>query len=353
VINVGLIGYGYWGPNLARNIRRCAHTKLVRIADRDPKRLESIHREWSDVDVSTEADAILKADDIEAVVIATPISTHYKLALEALRHGKHVLVEKPMAESVRECEHLMEEAAKRKLLLMVDHTFLFTEAVGYISRFMESGELGELYYYDSIRANLGLFQRDASVLWDLAPHDLSILIDLVRRDVRSVSATGACHAGSRVPDIVYLTLDMGDGCLAHFHASWLSPVKVRRTLIAGSRRMIIFDDLETSEKIKIYDNGVKIEHHDVDGEYRMKADYRIGDVMCPALSNKEALASEMNHFADCIRGRALPRSGAESGLEVVRILEAAELSMRSDGKKIPLTGMPRVSRPALPLRANA
>lgn len=350
MIKVGLIGYGYWGPNLARNVRRCADTKLVRIADRDPRRLETIHREWPDVDLVTSAELVTRADDIEAVVIATPISTHHELALDALRHGKHVLVEKPMAESVAHCEELIAAAEKRKLMLLVDHTFLFTEAVAWLRNFMDAGQLGDLHYYDSIRANLGLFQRDSSVLWDLAPHDLSILHDLVRPDVKTVSAVGACHAGSRVPDIVYLTLDLGDGCLAHFHVSWLSPVKVRRTLIAGSRRMIVFDDLESSEKIKVYDNGVNIEHHDIDGEYRMKVEYRIGDLMSPALSNKEALAAEMQHFADCILGRATPRSDAESGLAVVKILEAAQESMRNDGKKILLSGLNARSRgTALPL----
>src|SRR5262249_27296701 len=251
-----------------------------------------------------------------------------------LQNGKHVLVEKPMADSVRRSERLLEEAARRNLVLMVDHTFVYTEAVRWMSDYVASGELGEVYYFDSIRANLGLFQRDASVLWDLALHDPSILEEVVREAVRSVSAVGACHAGSRVPDIAYLTLELGDGCLAHFHVSWLSPVKVRRVMLAGSKKMILFDDLEVAEKVKVYDSGVSIEHNGNGAQYRMLVDYRIGDMTSPALRSKEALQTEVEHFVRCVNGEEKPRTGGEAGLAVVRILEAAQRSLERGGERI-------------------
>jgi predicted dehydrogenase len=241
-----------------------------------------------------------------------------------------------MAESVERCERLIEEAARGDRVLMVDHTFVYTEAVRCIQEFVAAGKLGELYYVDSIRANLGLFQHDASVVWDLAPHDLSMLLHVVRRPVLGVSATGSCHAGSRVPNIAYLSLDLGDGCIAHFHVSWLSPVKVRRAILAGSKHMIVFDDLEPSEKVKIYNSGVSIEHHDVAGQHRMMVEYRIGDMTSPALPNREALRTEVDHFARCIAGEEKPLTDGESGLAVVRILEAAQRSLERGGEQVRL-----------------
>ena len=332
----GLIGYGYWGPNLARNIQRAPGCVLQRVADLDPRRLENVRSAYPDVDTSPDPAAVCRADDIDAVVVATPIRTHFELAMDALRAGKHVLVEKPMADSVPHCERMIEEAERQGVVLAVDHTFVYTEAVKWMRDFVHSGKLGEVYYFDSIRANLGLFQRDASVLWDLAPHDLSILHEIVDRKVLAVNATGACHAGSRVPDIAYLTLDLGEGCLAHFHVSWLSPVKVRKVMVAGSDKMIVFDDLETSEKLKIYDSGVSIEHEDQSGQRRMQVEYRIGDMTSPALRSGEALFEEMTHFAACIRGEERPRAGGEAGLATVRVLEAAQNSIDRGGERITL-----------------
>jgi predicted dehydrogenase len=336
VIRVGVVGYGYWGPNLARNFHRSQDWRLVRVADFDPRRLSAAERDLPCVDTTTIPAEVTRADDIDAVAIATPIGTHFELALDALRHGKHVLVEKPMAESVERCERLIEEAARQRRLLMVDHTFVYTEAVQRMRALVREGSLGDLYYFDSIRANLGLFQRDASVLWDLAPHDLSILEAVVGRRVVALSATGACHAGSRVPNIAYLSLDLGEGAMAHFHVSWLSPVKVRRILVAGSRRMLIFDDLEGSEKLKVYDSGVTVSHEDVAGQHRMMVDYRVGDMTSPALPVREALQTEVTHFAACIRGEEEPLAGGEAGLHVVRILEAAQKSIERGGERIAL-----------------
>jgi predicted dehydrogenase len=336
MIRIGILGYGYWGPNLARNFRRSSACALTRIADLDPRRLQAAQRDWPGVDVSTSVEDVTHAPDIDAVVIATPIHTHYELALDALRHEKHVLVEKPMADSAAHCERLIEEAARRNLVLMVDHTFLYTEAVRWMRAFVEAGNLGDLYYFDSARTNLGLFQRDASVIWDLAPHDLSILNAVTGRPVRGVSATGSCHAGSRVPNIAYLSLDLGDGIIAHFHVNWLSPVKVRRTTLAGSKKMVVYDDMETSEKIKVYDSGVSIRHQDADGQYRLLVDYRTGDMCSPALAQREALQVEVEHFAQCIAGKEIPLADGEAGLAVVRILEAAQCSLQRNGARIDL-----------------
>jgi predicted dehydrogenase len=336
MVRIGLVGYGYWGPNLARNIYGCEDASLVRIVDLDARRLEIARKQWPGVTVTTALEEVTRADDIDAVLIATPVGTHYQLAAEALEHGKHVLIEKPMADSVKRCEHLIGEAERRKRVLLVDHTFVYTEAVRWMRDFVASGKLGDLYYLDSIRTNLGLFQRDVSVLWDLAPHDLSVLHEVIGRPIHSVQAMGACHAGSRVPDIAYLTLDLGDGCLAHFHVSWLSPVKVRRMLIGGSKRMIVYDDLDPREKVKVYDSGVSIEHRDVEGQHRMMVQYRAGDMYSPAFANQEALKSEVEHFIRCIDGREKPKSGGEAGLAVVRVLEAAQRSLDAGGKRVEL-----------------
>ncbi len=336
MIRIGIIGYGYWGPNLARNFYKHPDCQLTRIVDQSPQRLQAVQEAWPGVQTSTCATDITRAQDIDAVVIATPIHTHFELAHDALRHDKHVLVEKPMADSVCRCELLIEEAACRQRVLMVDHTFVYTEPVRKMREFVETGQLGDLYYFDSIRANLGLFQRDASVIWDLAPHDLSILQEVTQRPALSLSATGSCHAGSRVPNIAYLSLELGDGGIAHFHVSWLSPVKVRRTLLAGSQRMIVYDDMEISEKIKIYDSGVSIEHQDIEGQHRMQVAYRIGDMVSPALANREALQTEVGHFLRCIAGQEQPQTGGEAGLGVVRMLEAAQRSLERNGERIQL-----------------
>lgn len=336
MLRVGLLGYGYWGPNLARNFHKCADCTLTRIVDIDARRLEAAQRDYPGVDLSLDPEAITRAADIDAVAIATPICSHFDLAIDALRHDKHALVEKPMADSVARSERLVAEAAKRGLTLMVDHTFIYTEVVRWMRAFVEAGNLGDLFYFDSIRANLGLFQHDASVIWDLAPHDLSILHAVTGRTAQGVSATGSCHAGSRVPNIAYLSLDLGDGAIAHFHVNWLSPVKVRQMTLAGSKKMLFFDDMQNSEKLKIYDSGVSIRHQDGDGAYRMQVDYRAGDMSSPALAHREALQTEVQHFARCIADKETPLVSGEDGLAVVRILEAAQRSLLRDGERIAL-----------------
>jgi predicted dehydrogenase len=319
-----------------RNFQRCPGCTLVRVADLEPKRLAACSRDWPCVDVTPDALEVTRASDIDAVAIATPIRTHFELALDALRNGKHCLVEKPLACTALQCETLIEEARRRGLSLLVDHTFLYTEAVAWMKQFVSSDRLGDLYYLDFVRTNLGLFQHDASVVWDLAPHDLSVMLEVTGRKPIGVSATGARHAGSRVADIAYLSMDLGDGALAHVHVNWLSPVKVRRIMVAGSQRMLVWDDMEATEKLKIYDSGVSVEQADVDGQPRTLVDYRIGDMTSPALAPREALQTLVQHFLSCIRGEAKPRTGGEAGLEVVRILEAAQHSMEHGGKSIRL-----------------
>lgn len=334
MIRVGVIGYGYWGPNLARNILQTPGLQLQRVVDMNPKRCEAARLACYGADVSNDATSITHADDIDAVAVATPAASHFQLAMAALQNGKHVLVEKPLANSVRDCELLIEEASRRSLILMVDHTFVYTDSIRWISQFVAAGKLGQPYYFDSIRSNLGLFQRDVSVLWDLAPHDLSILSAVLNRQPRSVIAVGARHAGSRVPNIAHMTLDLGDECLAHFHVNWLSPVKVRQVLIAGSERMVVFNDLDASEKVKVYDSGVSIQHEDFAGQHQMQVQYRTGDMTSPALGNREALKTELEHFRDCVAGHQMPTTNGESGLAVVRILEAAERSLERDGARV-------------------
>ncbi len=336
MIRIGVVGYGYWGPNLARNFHRNTNFDLKKVVDIDPKRLELAQANLSGMPVSTDIRDLLCSDEIDAIAIATPIETHFDLAMDALRHDKHVLVEKPMSHSVRTCELLIAEAQRRNLTLMVDHTFVYTEAVRWMSDYFRSDQFGDLFYVDSVRTNLGLFQRDADVIWDLAPHDIAVLQTLAASPVAGVSATGACHAGSRQPDIAYLSLDLADGVMAHFHVNWLSPVKVRRMTVAGSKRMMVFDDMEMSEKLKIYDTGVSIAHGDEQGEYRMKVDYRVGDMMSPALPQKEALQTMVEHFGQCIQKNEIPQTGAEAGLAVVRVLEAAHCSMKLGGERIKL-----------------
>lgn len=334
MVRVGVIGYGYWGPNLARNFYQCPGFELRRVVDMEPRRQAAAHVACPGIDVAGDYQSVTRATDIDAVVVATPAESHFEIALDALRAGKHVLVEKPLANSVEHCERLIEEAGRRNLVLMVDHTFLYTEAVQWMSAFVEAGKLGEPYYFDAVRSNLGLFQRDVSVLWDLAPHDLAILAGVLGRPARSVVATGARHAGSRMHNLAHLTLDLGDDVLAHIHVNWLSPVKVRRIMLAGSERMIVFDDLEPSEKLKVYDSGVSIHHDDEAGQYRMRVDYRSGDMIAPALPAREALRAEVEHFRRCIDGAEVPKTGGESGLAVVRILAAAQRSLESGGERI-------------------
>ena len=336
MIRVGVIGYGYWGPNLVRNFSECHATEVVAVADRRELRLGEARRRHPGIRTMESADELIHAADIDAVAIATPVATHAALALSALKAGKHVLVEKPLAASVAEAEAVVAEAERRGLTLLVDHTFVYTPAVRRIRSLIDEGELGDIYYYDSVRINLGLFQHDVNVLWDLAVHDLSIMDYVLGRQPVAVSATGMSHVPGAPEDVAYLTMFFEGTTLGHVHASWLAPVKVRRTLIGGSRRMIVFDDLEGSEKVKVYDRGISV-NPSPENVYQMLVGYRAGDMWAPQLPVAEALQFEVQHFADCITTGRTPTTDGRAGLRMVRLLEAATASLAQRGVTVPIS----------------
>jgi predicted dehydrogenase len=339
MISVAVVGCGYWGPNLIRNFATCSETRLVAVHDQDKQRLERIVGQYPGVEQLLDFEELLMRNDIDAVAIATPVSTHAKLALAALQAGKHVLVEKPLAASVREAQQLVRLAKEWNLTLMVDHTFVYSAAVRKMKELIDAGEVGEIYYIDSVRINLGLFQRDVNVVWDLAPHDLSILDYLVGRLSRSISAFGTCHADNVTEheDVAYLNLDFGRGFVASFHVNWLSPVKIRHFIVAGSKKSIVFNDLEPAEKVKVYDRGIKVSH---DPEARRGAliDYRTGDIWSPHLDQSEPIQNMVRHFAECVRTGQKPLTDGDSGLRVVHILEAAQRSIKAQGGRVTLWG---------------
>ena len=338
MIGVGVIGYGYWGPNLVRNFAEQPQCRVGHVADLNVDRLAQVTRRYPGTKTSRDYRDLLADAELDAVAIATPVSTHFELGMAALRAGKHVLLEKPLAATVSDAEQLVDEADRRGLVLMVDHTFVYTPAVQKIRELAESGELGELYYYDSVRINLGLFQHDVNVLWDLAAHDLSIMDYVLQRQPTAVSATGLAHIPGRPENIAYMTMFFDGRLIAHVHANWLSPVKVRRTILGGSRRMILFDDLETSEKVKVYDRGISLDPSP-ESIYQMLVGYRTGDVWSPKLDVREALHAETAHFLECITHRTRPRTDGSAGVRVVRLLEAATTSLVDQGRLVPLRGV--------------
>ncbi len=334
MLKVGVIGYGYWGPNLVRNFFECGTAEVRAVSDLRPDRLEQVSRRYPSVKTMRDHRELLGDPGIDAVAIATPVSGHYELALQALQAGKHVLVEKPFTATVDQGERLIQEAERRKLTLMVDHTFLFTPAVRKIKELVAAGELGQLYYYDSVRVNLGLFQHDVNVLWDLAVHDLSIMDYILGTRPQAVSATGMGHVEGQPEDVAYMTCYFSNHVIAHFHVNWLAPVKIRRTLIGGSQKMIVYDDLEPSEKVKVYDKGITVK--EPEGVYKMMVGYRTGDMWAPQLASTEALRDEAQHFVECVETGSQPLTDGEAGLNVVRILEAATQSMRQRGQPVEL-----------------
>jgi predicted dehydrogenase len=336
-LNVAVIGAGYWGPNLIRNFHACPGVCLKAVCDRDRSRLDKVLAGYPSVRGVESTDEVFADESIDAVAIATPVGTHAPLTLAALAAGKHVLVEKPLASSVRDAEAMVEAAKQANRILMVDHTFLFSSPVRKIRQLIDNGEIGDLYFIDSVRINLGLFQHDVNVVWDLAPHDLSIMDYLVGRLPRSLSAFGSCHTpgSSHIEDVAYLNLDLGSGLLASFHVNWLSPVKVRHFIVGGSRKSIVFNDLEPSEKIRVYDRGISIEES-LESRRGVLISYRTGDVWCPHLPHSEPLQETVRHFAHCIRTGETPISDGESGLRIVRILEAAQHSIKAQGGRITL-----------------
>ena len=333
-MRVGIVGFGYWGPNLMRNLGELDGVELSWCADERADRRALAKKRHPAVHVTPNAEEIFADPNVEAVVIATPVTTHHQLAKHALEAGKHVLVEKPMTHTQAEGEELIELAQKKGLVLMVDHTFVYTGAVRRMKEIIDVGELGDLHYLDSVRINLGLFQHDIDVLWDLAPHDLAILTHLVHEPPRYVSAMCADHTGSGFSDVAYMTVHFANNFIAHLHVNWLSPVKIRQMLIGGSRRMLVYNDMEPSEKVRVYDRGIRVTTED--SIYKTLVDYRTGDMWAPKLDNREALSVECEHFIECVRFRRVPWSSATDGLQVVRLLEAASHSLASGGGKVPV-----------------
>jgi predicted dehydrogenase len=333
-IKLGVIGYGYWGPNIVRNFFAASNCEVKLVADPRPQRLELLARNFPSIERTTRVEDVFSSPEIDAVVIATPVFTHYELAKKALLEGKHVLVEKPMTGSVAEAQDLINLAAQKGLTLMVDHTFLYTGAVQKMKELIDSQVIGAPRYFDSTRINLGLFQPDINVLWDLAPHDLSILTYLVTDKPCSINATGISHTGNNIENIAYMTVNYQSDFIAHFNCSWTSPVKVRSTLIGGDKKMIVYNDLEPSEKVRVYDTGYNMKTEE-DRKHIM-VDYRTGDVYIPKLSSQEALAGVANDFIQSILGQVEPLANARLGLQVVQILEASQESIRQNGKEIKL-----------------
>jgi len=335
VIGIGVIGYGYWGPNLVRNFVECPDALVRMVCDTNSARLAQAERRYPGTRVTTAPTDLINDPNVDAVVIATPVETHFELALSALRAGKHVLVEKPITSTSDQASRLIDEGHSRNLVVMVGHTFVYTGAVRKMKELSDAGELGEIYYYDSVRINLGLFQKDVNVLWDLAVHDLAIMDYVLQQRPISVSCTGLAHLHERPENIAYMTMFFDGRLIAHIHVNWLSPVKVRRTLLGGSRRMVMFDDLEGSEKIKVYDRGISV-NPSPENVYQMLIGYRTGEMWAPQLTVTEALSVEAAHFVDCIRRSTKPITDGDAGLRVVRLLESASESMAAKGRLISL-----------------
>jgi predicted dehydrogenase len=332
MIKVGLIGYGYWGPNLVRNFSSTSNCIVEMVSDQRDERLEVVKKLYPNVKVSRNPLDIINDNNIDAVIIATPVFTHFELAKLAMEKNKHVLIEKPMTSTYEESQILLDMAVSKNLCLMVDHTFLYTSAVEKMKDLIDGNVLGKLNYFDSTRINLGLFQPDVNVLWDLAPHDLSILFHLISENPVSVNATGISHTNNGIENIAYLTMNFQSNFIAHINCSWSSPVKVRSTLVGGSEKMIMYNDLEPSDKIRLYDTSYS--HKTDEEKKRILVDYRVGDIQIPKLSGKEALSGVASDFINSIINITVPLSNGILGQSVVKVLEASQKSLKANGKEI-------------------
>ncbi len=331
MIRFGVIGYGYWGPNIVRNLRGLDSVKVVAVCDKSPDAQRRAKSAFPEVTVTSDVEELLLSTEIDAIAVITPVWTHFELAKRALLNGKHVFVEKPFTSTSAQAQELIELAERKGLQIMVDHTFLFTGAVRRIKQLVDDGTLGKLYYYDSTRVNLGLFQHDVNVLWDLAPHDLSVVDYLIGKQPEAVVATGAAHFNG-LTDVAYLTAYYPDNVIAHINVNWISPVKVRTTLIGGENKMLVWNDLEADEKIKVYDRGVKMTSRE--GVYDLLVSYRSGDMWSPKVEATEALKLELGYFVDCINRQERPFNDGAAGLRVVQMLEAAEESLQKKGEAV-------------------
>jgi predicted dehydrogenase len=335
MINVGVVGFGYWGPNIARNFNDTPGACVVAISDADDLSLSRAAQSYPGIRLSKDCSELLTDPKVDVIAIVTPVSSHYEIAKPALSNGKHIFIEKPFTASVAEAEALIELAEKKKLKIMVDHTFLFTGAVKKIKELIDDGVLGDLYYFDSTRVNLGLFQKDVNVVWDLAPHDLSIMDYLINKEPIAVMATGVAHFNNALEDVAYITIYFPDNVIAHLNVNWLSPVKIRTTLIGGQKKMLVWNDLVSDEKIRVYDKGV-----DTDGSkehtYGLRVSYRSGDMWAPRVNQIEALKGEAAYFINCIDKDITPQNDGRAGLRVVRMLEAIINSLKQGGTLVRL-----------------
>jgi predicted dehydrogenase len=331
MVKFGVVGYGYWGPNVVRNLDRLDEAEVVAVCDKSAASRRKVAKAYPGVRVTDDAAELMSSPEIDAIAVVTPVWTHYELAKAALQNGKHVFVEKPFTSNAAQAQELIELAARKNLKIMVDHTFLFTGAVTKIKQLLQDGALGKLYYYDSTRVNLGLFQHDVNVVWDLAPHDLSIIDHLIQQTPEAISATGQTHLNGH-EDVAFITLYFPDKVIAHINVNWLSPVKVRTTLIGGEKKMLVWNDLEADEKIKIYDKGVNVTSRE--GLYDLLVHYRSGDMWAPQIEQVEALTRELAYFIECIAKDKTPINDGDAGLRVVRMLEAANQSIGKRGELV-------------------
>src|SRR5690349_16285477 len=333
VLRIGVIGYGYWGPNIVRNLHGQKSSQVAMVGDKSPAALSRVRQAYPGILTVSDPCEVLRSPQIDAVAVITPVWTHYELAKAALENGKHVFVEKPFTSTAAQAEALIELAERKKLTIMVDHTFLFTGAVRKIRELVESGDLGDLYYYDSLRVNLGLFQHDVSVIWDLAPHDLSIMDHVIKKEPEAIVATGENHLNG-VEDVAFMTIYFPQNIIAHINVNWLSPVKIRTTLIGGQKKMLVWNDLVADEKVRVYDKGV----HMTGGEgiRDVLVSYRTGDMWAPQIEQTEALRVELGYFTDCILNNKKPFNDGHAGLRVVRMLEAADCSIKKRGELVRL-----------------
>jgi predicted dehydrogenase len=336
MISVGVVGCGYWGPNLIRNFNTLSDAKVKVICDRDKDRLKYLQSIYPGIETTTRFSDLINLADLDAIVISTPVSEHYKLAKKSIESGKHTMIEKPMASSVKECTELIDLARSKKLTLMVGHTFIYTAVVRKIRKIIADGDIGEILYISSRRLNLGLFQKDINVAWDLAPHDLSIILYLMGEVPVSVNCQGKCHVNEGIEDVTSMSLDFNGGKFAMIHNSWLDPNKIREMVIVGSKRMIVYDDNEPLEKIKIYDKRVEIPpHYDTFAEFHYA--YHYGDMYSPYIKQEEPLKVECQHFIDSITNGSVPQTSGQEGLQVVQILEASNKSLKSGGNRVAIT----------------
>ena len=333
MLRVGVIGYGYWGPNIVRNLHGQKNAQVTMVCDQNTAALGRARKAYPGLEMVSDPLEIVCSPHVDAVAVVTPVCAHYDLARLALEHGKHVFIEKPFTATSEQAEELIELAARKKLTIMVDHTFLFTGAVRKIRELTESGVLGDLYYYDSLRVNLGLFQHDVSVIWDLAPHDLSIMDHIIKAKPEAIVATGENHLNG-VEDVAFMTIYFPKKVIAHINVNWLSPVKIRTTLIGGEKKMVVWNDLVADEKVRVYDRGVQL--NSGDGIRDLLVSYRSGDMLAPQLEQVEALHVELEYFADCVINNKVPFNDGHAGLRVVKMLEAAEKSIRQKGELVTL-----------------